>query len=60
MMKDDYQAIGIEFVIMMYAGVVLGGLGSIPGAVVGALLGVLLTEWQFVPCSTDCSAFFGK
>ncbi|WP_245493765.1 ABC transporter permease subunit [Rhizobium ruizarguesonis] len=29
---------GVEVVVMMFAAVVIGGLGSIPGTVVGALI----------------------
>jgi branched-chain amino acid transport system permease protein len=52
--------VGIEFVIIMYAGVVLGGLGSVRGAFVGGLtIGVIqqLSAW-FLPNQLQNTAIF--
>lgn len=52
--------VGIEFVIIMYAGVVLGGLGSVRGAFMGGLIiGVIqqLSAW-FLPNQLQNTAIF--
>lgn len=52
--------VGIEFVIIMYAGVVLGGLGSVRGAFIGGLtIGVIqqLSAW-FLPNQLQNTAIF--
>lgn len=52
--------IGLEYVIVMYAGVVLGGLGSVPGAFLGGLTIGLVQQLStlFLPNQLQNTAIF--
>ncbi|MFO1321205.1 MAG: branched-chain amino acid ABC transporter permease [Burkholderiales bacterium] len=52
--------VGLEYVIVMYAGVVLGGLGSVPGAFFGGLTIGLVQQLStlFLPNQLQNSAIF--
>jgi len=52
--------VGLEYVIVMYAGVVLGGLGSVPGAFLGGLTIGLVQQMStlFLPNQLQNSAIF--
>jgi len=52
--------VGLEYVIVMYAGVVLGGLGSVPGAFLGGLTIGLVQQMStlFLPNQLQNTAIF--
>jgi len=52
--------VGLEYVIVMYAGVVLGGLGSVPGAFLGGLTIGLVQQLStlFLPTQLQNTAIF--
>lgn len=52
--------VGLEYVIVMYAGVVLGGLGSVPGAFFGGLTIGLVQQLStlFLPNQLQNTAIF--